>query len=577
MQRQRTVRIRQRRLPVARPDPVTEAALDHAPVGLIVLDRNRRVVRITARAWHLLGRAAAAPTAGMPLRRVLAGSALPAKDAARILASLERDASGPRELQLDIAARAVAVDVRTASGRGWVISLEDVTQSRQMQDWLLEHASSDPVTGLWNSHHFMLLLHDRLLAARSAPGQQQDFVLLVGLYQMQDACGPWSTTTFDMLLRLVAERLGSCLCDGEILARLPDNQFAAALTRPGGPDAIDAACAAISASLALPFTLDGQVIALGARLGVARAPQDGTTPDELIGNAGLALLAAATDDHQDRSAPRWRCFDQTLTERIRARRDFEADLRRALAEGEFELHYQPQVDLHRGRVTGMEALLRWRSARRGLVPPGAFIGLAEQLGLIGAIGEWVLGEACRAASSWPSHITVAVNASPLQFETGDFAASVATALDTTGLPAHRLEVEVTENLLLRSTEPVLRTLAALQALGVRLVLDDFGTGYASLSQLSRFHFDKIKIDRSFVTPSEDSLQHSAIVRSIAALGRSLGIPTIAEGVETARQLEQIKADGCTCVQGYYLSRPIPGAEVIGVIERLNHVRTSVAA
>ena len=217
----------------------------------------------------------------------------------------------------------------------------------------------------------------------------------------------------------------------------------------------------------------------------------------------------------------------------------------------------------------IEALIRWRSPTRGMVAPDQFITLAEQTGLIDDIGEWVLREACRAAVQWPGDVTIAVNASPLQFETGCFARTVADALAETGLPASRLEIEITESLLLRETGTVTETLTALHAMGVRLVLDDFGTGYASLSQLSRFRFDKIKIDRSFVSPIEESIENSAIVRSIAALGQSLGIPTTAEGVETSKQLEQIKADGCTSVQGYYYSRPVPASEVDGMLDRLH--------
>ena len=318
------------------------------------------------------------------------------------------------------------------------------------------------------------------------------------------------------------------------------------MSRPGGRAQLASLAAQLAAGLARPFVIDGQAVTLNAHIGIACASSDGETADTLVANAGLALLETTT-----RGASATHFFDPALIERARERRTLEADLRLALGRGEFELHYQPQVDVHRGCVTGLEALIRWRSPPRGLVPPGEFVALAEQIGLIDEIGTWVLREACRAAAGWPGEVTVAVNASPLQFETGHFARRVAEALAETGLDAARLEIEITESLLLRDTGAVLGTLSALHAMGVRLVLDDFGTGYASLSQLSRIRFDKIKIDRSFVSPIDTSLENSAIVRSIAALGLSLGIPTTAEGVETARQLEQIKADGCTCVQGYF--------------------------
>jgi EAL domain-containing protein (putative c-di-GMP-specific phosphodiesterase class I) len=228
-------------------------------------------------------------------------------------------------------------------------------------------------------------------------------------------------------------------------------------------------------------------------------------------------------------------------------------------------------------VTGLEALIRWHSPSRGMVPPAEFIPLAEEVGLIRDIGDWVLREACREAAGWPDEVTVAVNASPLQFEAGDYADAVADALASTCLPARRLEIEITESLLLRDTGTVMATLAALHEQGVRLVLDDFGTGYASLSQLSRFRFDKIKIDRSFVSPPDASAENHAIVRSIAALAQSLGIPSTAEGVETQVQLDQIKSDGCTCVQGYYLSRPVPASAIPDVLARLHQPPPRVAA
>jgi predicted signal transduction protein with EAL and GGDEF domain len=558
-----------------------EAALDHAPVGLILLDRRGRVSLMSARAGDLLGLAEFGACVGRAFRRVLAISRLSAADAAALLEQLSANVQEPMERLVTVgngaASRTLMMSVRPSGRLGWVVSIDDVTQSRQTQDWLLEHLSSDPVTGLWNSHHFMLMLQDRLVATKRAGNQDRPVVLLIGLRPMPHVHEFCNTAMFDRLMQMIGERIAGCLLPMDVLARLPRDQFAAVLTRPEGTDAIAQLCARIVAALNVPLVLDGQTITPGAFIGIACAPRHGTTPDELLGNAGLALIAAAETDPAAKTERAWRFFDTQLMERVAARRAFEADLRQALAKGELELHYQPQVDVCQGRVSGLEALVRWRSPRRGLVPPSAFIPLAEDLGLIGEIGDWVLAEACRAAATWPEDITIAVNASPLQVESGNFAASVARALENAGLPAHRLEVEVTENLLLSHTEQVAATLAAVQALGVRLVLDDFGTGYASLSQLSRFPFGKIKIDRSFVSPAVTSGQHSAIVRSIAALGRSLGIPTIAEGVETANQLEQIKADGCTCVQGYYFSRPIPGADVRHAIDHLGRPASKAAA
>jgi diguanylate cyclase (GGDEF)-like protein len=550
-----------------------EAALDTTPVGLVVLDTQGITQLVNRRAAKLLG--LARPGRRRPFPRLLTGCrALTAETrrnlAAAIAAGAEAD---PKELLLSLEAsderRTLAVDIRPAGRHGWVLSLADVTQTRQTQDFLLEHVSSDPVTGLWNRHHFMLMLQDVL----SAPGNAEagPAVVLVGLHRFKlinDAIG---TIAGDMVLRMVGDRLADALRPEDMLARSAGNEFAIAIARPESRTAIAARAAGLMEKLSHAFVVEGHNITLEAKLGVARAPADGCTADSLLANAGLALR-----DVDPTSARRIRFFDTELTARAQRRRGLETDLRLALVRGEFVLHYQPQVDVHRDCVIGLEALIRWHSPTRGMVGPAEFIPLAEETGLIRPIGDWVLREACREAAGWPDEVTVAVNASPLQFEAGDYAEAVADALASTRLPARRLEIEITESLLLRDTGTVMGTLAALHAQGVRLVLDDFGTGYASLSQLSRFRFDKIKIDRSFVSAPAASAENHAIVRSIAALAQSLGIPSTAEGVETQLQLDQTKANGCTCVQGYYLSRPVPAGAVPDLLARL-HPPPRVAA
>jgi diguanylate cyclase (GGDEF)-like protein len=557
----------------ALPSGLIKAALASTPVGLVVLDSACVAQHINCRAAQMLGLSRGGE--GKPLDRLLAACrALDAESRHALAAAVAPDVKAdPRELLLSIRAeqdhRTVAIDIRRAGRLGWVMSLEDVTQTRQAQDWLLEHASSDPITGLWNRQHFMLMLKDVLSETADAP--EGAAVLLVNLHRFKIVNDTIGTFAGDMVLRMVGDRLSSALREEDILARSAGNEFAAAFASPASRMAIAARAAALLEKLSHPYVVDGQQIALEAKIGIAHAPADGTSAETLLANAGLALRAV------DIAAPRrLRFFDSELTARAQRRRGLEADLRMALGRGEFVLHYQAQVDVHRDCVTGLEALIRWHSPARGLVGPDDFIPLAEETGLIRGIGDWVLREACREAASWPEEVTVAVNASPLQFEAGDFACSVADALASTGLPARRLEIEITESLLLHDTGTVMDTLAALQALGVHLVLDDFGTGYASLSQLSRFRFDKIKIDRSFVSPRDASAENGAIVRSIAALAQSLGIPSTAEGVETQTQLEHIKAVGCTCVQGYYLSRPVAGHAVNDVLAKL-HQPSRVAA
>ncbi len=548
-------------------DQLLAAALDSVPFGLIVLNADRSIRLITAAAAALLGYAVETIVPGLPMTDFLAGCCALSRGSLPLLrAALAGEADTASDILLNTSTlsgqRTLCADIRPAGAFGWVLSLEDVTSTQQTQDWLLEHASSDPVTGLWNRQHFLLMLHDQLGTAAAGAGISA--VFLLGLQRLKHVNDTFGLAAGDTLLRLIADRLFTLTDQDDMLARLSGDEFALAVNRAGGRAQLAGFATQLAAALAKPFVIDGQSVTLNAHIGIACAPADGDTADALVANAGLALLETTM-----RGAAATRFFDPGLTERARERRALEADLRLALEKSEFELYYQPQVDVRRGCVTGMEALIRWRSPQRGLVPPNDFVSLAEQIGLIDDIGTWVLREACRQAIHWPQEVTVAVNASPLQFETGHFACCVAEALAETGLDATRLEIEITESLLLRDTGAVMGTLAALHAMGVRLVLDDFGTGYASLSQLSRFRFDKIKIDRSFISPTESSLENSAIVRSIAALGVSLGIPTTAEGVETVEQLEQIKADGCTCVQGYFFSRPVPSADVHNLLVRLH--------
>jgi diguanylate cyclase (GGDEF)-like protein len=544
-------------------DPLLRAALDCARPGLMVLDRGMRVRLMTRSAADLLGVGQPRGPA-LPVMRLMAQSQWLDEPALQTLAAAFAmgDNTEPRELLFSLprpgGSRVVAMDLRRAHNEGFVASLEDVTSTRETQDWLLEHAATDPVTGLWNRQHFMLMLRDRL----ETPQADGPSVVLLDLQRFRPVNETLGSEAGDCLLRLVGSRLAGFLRENDVLARFASDEFAIMV-----PDMADhAAVAALSTRLAeliaRPFVIEGQMLSIATHIGAACAPKDGESPEMLVANAGLALAAARAE-----ARGFLRFYEPKLDEQARRRRALEADLRRALSRGEFELHYQPQIDVRGRSVTGFEALLRWRNPERGLVSPADFIPLAEELGLICDIGEWVLREACREAAGWPGGISVAVNASPLQVEGGDFAETVARALTLTGLPGDRLEIEITENLLLRDNGTVLATFEALRELGVHLVLDDFGTGYASLSQLARFHFDKIKIDRGFISAPDAAAEHAAIVRAIAALGISLGVPTTAEGVETAQQLERVMENGCTCVQGYYFSRPVPACAIRPLLEK----------
>jgi predicted signal transduction protein with EAL and GGDEF domain len=295
---------------------------------------------------------------------------------------------------------------------------------------------------------------------------------------------------------------------------------------------------------------------VGTSVGIAIAPGDGTEPDQLMKNADLALYRCKADGGNT-----FRYFEPQMDARMQERHGIELDLRKALANGEFTVDYQPLVNIRTGRVATCEALIRWHRPGRGLVPPMEFIPIAEETGLIVPIGEWVLQRACADAVDWPADVTVAVNVSPVQFKNEDFVRTVADALKTSHLPARRLELEITELVLVQDSSAVLAMLHQIRALGATVAMDDFGSGYSSLGYLRSFPFDKIKIDQSFIRDMSKQKDGLAILRAIVGLGRSLGIVTTAEGVETQRQLEILRAEGCTEAQGYLFSKPRPAAEV----------------
>jgi len=298
-------------------------------------------------------------------------------------------------------------------------------------------------------------------------------------------------------------------------------------------------------------------VSIGTTIGIAIAPADGTEPDQLLRNVDLALYRAKSDG---RGA--YRFFEAEMDERMQARRGLERDLRGALANNEFEVHYQPLVNLERDEICGFEALLRWTHPVRGRVSPADFIPLAEDTGLIVPIGDWVLRQACAEAASWSDDLKIAVNLSPAQFKSRFLLQTVLSALASSGLPAKRLELEITESAMLQDEDSAFEVLTRLHDLGVRIALDDFGTGYSSLSNLRKFPFDKIKIDRSFVRDlSVANVDALAIVRSVAQLGVTLGMATTAEGVETKEQRDSVYAEGCTEMQGYYISPAIPAREI----------------
>jgi diguanylate cyclase (GGDEF)-like protein len=366
----------------------------------------------------------------------------------------------------------------------------------------------------------------------------------------------------DKLLRHVAERIRGCVREGDTVARLGGDEFAVLQGNISEPSEASLLAARLNAAISAPFDLDGHQVVIGVSVGIAFAPSDADDPDQLLKSADMALYRAKSDGRGT-----YRYFEREMDALMQARRELELDLRRAIAESEFELYYQPLINLTSGKICGFEALLRWNHPTRGLIPPTDFIPLAEETEMIVPIGEWVLRQACLEATKWPAELRVAVNLSTVQFKKRDLADIVSGALADAGLAPKRLEVEITESVLLLNNEATLTTLHQLREIGVRISMDDFGTGYSSLSYLRSFPFDKIKIDRSFVHDLPTSQDSMAIIRAVTGLGASLGMATTAEGVETEEELAHLKREGCTEAQGYLFSRPKPASELPALLEK----------
>jgi diguanylate cyclase (GGDEF)-like protein len=456
--------------------------------------------------------------------------------------------------------RILAVEHQPMEGGGWVATHQDITEQKRTEERIRHMARHDGLTDLPNR----LLLHERMEEALGRVRRGESLAVhCIDLDHFKSVNDTLGHPLGDALLRQVGQRLRDSLRDTDTVARLGGDEFAVVQGQVERPEHAEMLARRLVEAISEPYDLDGHQVMIGASVGVTLAPHDGVHADDLMKNADMALYRAKTEGRGT-----YRFFEPEMDAQLQARRTLELDLRQALAAGEFVVYYQPLLNLESNQVSGFEALLRWNHPRRGLVPPIEFIGLAEEIGLIVPIGEWVLREACREAASWPGDIRVAVNLSPAQFRNRNLTHDVIRALAASGLNPQRLELEITESVLLVENEATLTTLHQLRSLGVRIAMDDFGTGYSSLSYLRSFPFDKIKIDGSFVRDASSRVDCAAIIRAIAGLGESLGIPTTAEGVETEEQLRHVFAEGCTEVQGYLFSHPRPAAELPHLIASL---------
>jgi diguanylate cyclase (GGDEF)-like protein len=428
---------------------------------------------------------------------------------------------------------------------------EELAHSREQAHHLSLH---DTLTGLPNRALFARELSQALARDRRHGGQLA--VLCMDLDQFKAVNDTLGHPVGDALLREVAKRLSRTLREGDVVARLGGDEFAIIQAELAASDETSALAGRLIDVIGAPYDISGHQVVVGASVGIAFSPSDSSEPDELLKKADMALYRAKADGRST-----FRHFEPEMDARLQSRRLLELDLRHALKMGEFELHYQPIVDLRSGAVSACEALLRWSHPTRGMISPAEFVPLAEEVGLIVPLGEWVLRRACADASTWPGATRVAVNLSAIQFRNHGLVTAVRAALANSQLPASRLELEITEAVLLQESEETLAILRELRSLGIRIAMDDFGTGYSSLGYLRSFPFDRIKIDRSFVRDLETSADCEAIIRAITGLSGSLGIATTAEGVETSEQLARLRAEDCDEVQGFYLSRPLPAAKI----------------
>lgn len=523
------------------------ALLMRSETGLIALDSDQRIVLANHAACRLLGLEEG--IGGQMLAATLPRASLLRKKAvAEALRWLEDGAAVPLFLPLDAETKLSIVPAAGPGGH----TLLSIARARRAA---APSNRRDPLTGLSDRLWFI----ERLTALLAEP-QSSPALLMLDLDRFKAVNDSLGHQVGDSLLQLVAKRLTGALRDADVICRLSGDEFAVVMKRPSDPEAVGRRLVAL---LSRPYLIEGSTVTIGASIGIALAPDHGTDAAGLIRSADIAMYAAKNGGRRNA-----RVFDAHLDATSRQRQLLAEALRKAVSLRQFELHFQPQLVLDTGELSGFEAFLRWRHPELGSMAPQDFLPVAEDTGLIWPIAEWVLHEACEAAITWPAHLSVSVNVSAKQLiDRHRLARLIKTVLLRTGLAPHRLEIEVPEKAVTQQPE-VVTVLTAIAALGVRVSLDDFGTGYSSLRHLRQFPLHKLKIDQSFVHALGHSAEATNVVRAIAALGRSLGITTIAEGVETPDQRRQVEQDGCEAIQGYLLSRPVPAAEVGALIAAL---------
>jgi diguanylate cyclase (GGDEF)-like protein len=536
------------------------AALSNMPHGLCMFDANKCLVICNAKYAEMYKLPSDLLKAGTPLERIFSyrvsvGNApvnVPNYVSHHGLDSTE---GGTQVFEFPLEdGRTIRISHLSLSGGGYVATHEDVTAAVRAETRIRHMARYDALTHLPNRVHFREKLQNALQAVSH---KDRAAVLCLDLDHFKEVNDSLGHPAGDALLLAVANRLRECTRELDTVARLGGDEFAIVQVGSAQPSGATELAGRLIETLSRPYDLNGHQVVVGASVGIALAPEDGNGADELLKNADMALYRAKSNGRGTHSL-----FEPEMEAEMQARRWLEVGLRKALEEEEFELHYQPLVNLQENRVIGFEALLRWRHPERGLVPPGEFIPLAEETGLIVPIGDWVIRRACADAATWPHNLSVAVNLSAVQFKGRHLTTVVFGALAASHLLPSRLELEITESILLKDSEATLATLHQLRDFGVRISMDDFGTGYSSLSYLRSFPFDKIKIDQSFVSDLDGSDDSLAIIRAVTGLGAALGMTTTAEGVETSAQLDCLRNEGCNEVQGFLFSKPLSPAQLV---------------
>jgi len=541
--------------------------LNNLSQGVLLFDANARLIFCNRRYIEMYGLSSDVAKPGCTLHESLehrmavrSFSGNPKDYVTRLLKSLKSNEEFKDIVRL-ADGRVFSILNKPLPTGGWLATHDDITAQQRAEEQIIYMARHDALTNLHNRVVFRERLEGEM---RRIKGGEYIAVLCLDVDNFKDINDTLGHPIGDELLKIAAERLRRCCRESDIIARLAGDEFAIIST--GMQQPMDAATLAmcLQESITKPYQVSGHQVAVEMSIGISVAPMDAMDADQLLKNADMALYGAKADG---RGA--YRFFEPEMDARMKARRQLELDLRNALANRQFELHFQPLVDLQDNAITAFEALLRWNHPRRGLVPPSEFIPVAEETGLLIPLGEWVLRKACAEAATWPDGIKIAVNLSAIQVKSRGLVQAVVSALASSGLPGNRLQLEITESILMQNTVATLSTLHQLRELGVQIAMDDFGTGYSSLSYLRSFPFDKIKIDRCFVQDLSNGHEPLAILSAVTMLAKCLKMTSTAEGVETEQQMEELRSVGCNEIQGYLISRPKPAAKIAELIAARN--------